>query len=150
MCHRIFALLQGCRRSEAQALAAERYPPHRQTIYNPGVSLNSYTIFSSSHSKLLLKLANFFHYLLSFFASVTLHLSFALFKEIGPPPDLPSLLLNNRIIYVGMPLVPSVTELVIAQLLYLNYQNDALITLYLNSPGEIVPTFTLLIAQFNS
>ena len=29
--------------------------------------------------------------------------------EIGPPPDLPSLLLNNRIIYVGMPLVPSVT-----------------------------------------
>ena len=59
--------------------------------------------------------------------------------EIGPPPDLPSLLLNNRIIYVGMPLVPSVTELVIAQLLYLNYQNDKMITMYINSPGTNAP-----------
>ena len=59
--------------------------------------------------------------------------------EIGPPPDLPSLLLSNRIIYVGMPLVPSVTELVIAQLLYLNYQNDQMITMYLNSPGTNAP-----------
>lgn len=59
--------------------------------------------------------------------------------EIGPPPDLPSLLLNNRIIYVGMPLVPSVTELIIAQLLYLNYQNDKMITMYLNSPGTNAP-----------
>ena len=49
-----------------------------------------------------------------------------------------------------MPLVPSVTELVIAQLLYLNYQSDSLITLYLNSPGEIVPIFILLVALFNS
>ena len=59
--------------------------------------------------------------------------------EIGPPPDLPSLLLNNRIIYIGMPLVPSVTELVIAQLLYLNYQNDQTITMYINSPGTNSP-----------
>jgi len=59
--------------------------------------------------------------------------------EIGPPPDLPSLLLSNRIIYIGMPLVPSVTELVIAQLLYLNYQNDQIITIYLNSPGTNSP-----------
>ena len=29
--------------------------------------------------------------------------------RIGPPPDLPSLLLANRIVYIGMPLVPSVT-----------------------------------------
>ena len=29
--------------------------------------------------------------------------------RVGPPPDLPSLLLHNRIIYIGMPLVPSVT-----------------------------------------
>lgn len=42
--------------------------------------------------------------------------------RVGPPPDLPSLLLNNRIVYVGLPLVPSVTELVVAQLLYLNYE----------------------------
>ena len=59
--------------------------------------------------------------------------------EIGPPPDLPSLLLSNRIIYIGMPLVPSVTELVIAQLLYLNYQNDQTITMYINSPGTNSP-----------
>lgn len=59
--------------------------------------------------------------------------------EIGPPPDLPSLLLHNRIIYIGMPLVPSVTELVIAQLLYLNYQNSQTITMYINSPGTNSP-----------
>jgi ATP-dependent Clp protease protease subunit len=59
--------------------------------------------------------------------------------EIGPPPDLPSLLLSNRIIYIGMPLVPSVTELVIAQLLYLNFQNDQIITIYINSPGTNSP-----------
>jgi ATP-dependent Clp protease protease subunit len=59
--------------------------------------------------------------------------------EIGPPPDLPSLLLANRIIYIGMPLVPSVTELVIAQLLYLNYQNEEIITMYINSPGTNSP-----------
>lgn len=66
------------------------------------------------------------------------HVSFAS-TEIGPPPDLPSLLLNNRIIYIGMPLVPSVTELVIAQLLYLNYQNENMITMYINSPGTNSP-----------
>jgi ATP-dependent Clp protease, protease subunit len=38
-----------------------------------------------------------------------------------------------------MPLVPSVTELIIAQLLYLNYQNDQMITMYLNSPGTNAP-----------
>ena len=36
--------------------------------------------------------------------------------RVGPPPDLPSLLLNERILYLGMPLVPSVTELIVAQL----------------------------------
>lgn len=35
--------------------------------------------------------------------------------RIGPPPDLPSLLLHNRIVYLGMPLVPAVTELIIAE-----------------------------------
>lgn len=38
-----------------------------------------------------------------------------------------------------MPLVPSVTELIIAQLLYLNYQNDQTITMYINSPGTNSP-----------
>ena len=56
--------------------------------------------------------------------------------RIGPPPDLPSLLLHNRIVYIGMPLVPAVTELIIAELLYLNYEstNDP-ITMYINSSG---------------
>jgi ATP-dependent Clp protease protease subunit len=39
--------------------------------------------------------------------------------RIGPPPDLPSLLLHNRIVYVGTGLVPAVAELIVAQLLYL-------------------------------
>lgn len=38
-----------------------------------------------------------------------------------------------------MSLVPSVTELVIAQLLYLNYQSDQPITLYINSAGTNAP-----------
>jgi ATP-dependent Clp protease protease subunit len=38
-----------------------------------------------------------------------------------------------------MPLVPSVTELIIAQLLYLNYQNEKPITMYINSPGTNSP-----------
>ena len=56
--------------------------------------------------------------------------------QIGPPPDLPSLLLHNRIVYIGMPLVPAVTELVIAELLYLNYENQSTpVTMYINSSG---------------
>jgi len=57
--------------------------------------------------------------------------------RIGPPPDLPSLLLNNRIVYLGMPLVPSVTELVVAQLLYLNYDSpEKAVYMYVNSIGN--------------
>jgi len=56
--------------------------------------------------------------------------------RIGPPPDLPSLLFRKRIVYIGMPLVPAVTELVIAELLYLNYESTVdPITMYINSPG---------------
>ena len=36
-----------------------------------------------------------------------------------PPPDLPSILLDARIIWLGMPIVSAVSELIIAQLLYL-------------------------------
>lgn len=39
-----------------------------------------------------------------------------------PPPDLPSLLLESRIVYLGMPLVSAVTELIVAELLYLQYR----------------------------
>merc|ERR1719174_3554674 len=56
--------------------------------------------------------------------------------RVGPPPDLPSLLLHNRIVYIGMPLVPSVTELVVAQLLYLNYESPSKeVYMYVNSVG---------------
>lgn len=54
----------------------------------------------------------------------------------GPPPDLPSLLLHNRIIYLGMSLVPAVTELIIAEFLYLQYEDASKpVFMYLNSTG---------------
>jgi ATP-dependent Clp protease protease subunit len=63
-----------------------------------------------------------------------------------PPPDLPSLLLKERIIYLGMPLFSDdemkarvgidVTKLIIAQLLYLQFDNpDKPIYFYINSTG---------------
>lgn len=49
---------------------------------------------------------------------------------------MPSLLLNNRIVYLGMPIAASVTELIIGELLFLQYDNaDKPITMYINSPG---------------
>lgn len=54
----------------------------------------------------------------------------------SPPPDLPSLLLKERIVYLGMPLFPDVTRLIIAQLLYLQYDDpEAPINIYINSTG---------------
>ncbi|KAK7346774.1 hypothetical protein VNO80_21297 [Phaseolus coccineus] len=53
-----------------------------------------------------------------------------------PPPDLASYLYKNRIVYLGMSLVPSVTELILAEFLYLQYEDDAKpIYLYINSTG---------------
>jgi ATP-dependent Clp protease, protease subunit len=63
-----------------------------------------------------------------------------------PPPDLPSLLLKERIIYLGLPLVSSddykrqmgvdVTRLIMAQLLYLEFDDpDKPIFFYINSTG---------------
>lgn len=53
-----------------------------------------------------------------------------------PPPDLPSILLNGRIIYIGMPLVPAVTELVIAELMFLHWMDPKEpIYMYINSTG---------------
>lgn len=53
-----------------------------------------------------------------------------------PPPDLPSLLLNERIVYLGLPLVPWVTQLIVAQLLYLQYSDpEKPIKIYINSSG---------------
>ncbi|KAL6753453.1 ClpP/crotonase-like domain-containing protein [Haematococcus lacustris] len=53
-----------------------------------------------------------------------------------PPPDLPSLLFDQRIVYLGMPLVPAVTELMVAELLYLEKQGSQLpIEMLINSSG---------------
>lgn len=52
------------------------------------------------------------------------------------PPDLPSLLLDARICFLGMPIVPAVTELLVAQFMWLDYDNPSKpIYLYINSPG---------------
>ncbi|KAK9786581.1 hypothetical protein WJX73_008253 [Symbiochloris irregularis] len=52
------------------------------------------------------------------------------------PPDLPSYLFKERIVYLGMSLVPSVTELLLAEFLYLQYENStAPIYMYINSAG---------------
>ena len=57
-------------------------------------------------------------------------------KPRTPPPDLPSLILDARIVYLGMPLVPAVTELIIAELLYLQYADRTKpIFMYFNSTG---------------
>ena len=56
------------------------------------------------------------------------------------PPDLPSLILDGRIVYIGLPLVPNVTELVVSELLWLNYdQADQPVYIYINSPGSQTP-----------
>ncbi|MDY6781095.1 MAG: ATP-dependent Clp protease proteolytic subunit [Cyanobacteriota bacterium] len=54
-----------------------------------------------------------------------------------PPPDLSSLMLKERIVYLGMPLAPQVAELIMAELLYLQYDDpEKPIKIYINSPGE--------------
>ena len=63
-----------------------------------------------------------------------------------PPPDLPSLMLKERIVYLGLPLFSDddskrqmgidVTELIIAQLLYLEFDNpEKPIFFYINYTG---------------
>jgi ATP-dependent Clp protease protease subunit len=62
--------------------------------------------------------------------------SFDEHKAKSPPPDLPSLMLDARIVYLGMPLVSAVTELIIAELLYLQYRDRTKpMNLYINSTG---------------
>lgn len=52
------------------------------------------------------------------------------------PPDLPSYIFKERIVYLGMTLIPSVTELILAELLYLQYEdNTKPVQLYINSTG---------------
>jgi hypothetical protein len=67
---------------------------------------------------------------------------------IGPPPDLPSLLLKERIVYLGTPITNEVTELIVAQLLYLNYESaDKPVTLYINSTGSTMKNSTKFVGE---
>ncbi|KAK9213831.1 hypothetical protein WN944_005816 [Citrus x changshan-huyou] len=51
-----------------------------------------------------------------------------------PPPDLASYLYKNRIVYLGMSFVPSVTELILAEFIYPQYEDaEKPIYLYINS-----------------
>ena len=85
-------------------------------------------------------------------ASATPGTSYNEHKPKTPPPDLPSLLLDSRIIYIGMPvkwylflwtshwdllqLVPAVTELIVSELLYLQYTDSSKpCYIYINSTG---------------
>ncbi|HET90982.1 MAG TPA: ATP-dependent Clp protease proteolytic subunit [Chloroflexi bacterium] len=53
--------------------------------------------------------------------------------------DIYSLLLKERIIFVGMPINDQIANLVVAQLLYLDHDNpDRPIMMYINCPGGIV------------
>jgi ATP-dependent Clp protease protease subunit len=52
--------------------------------------------------------------------------------------DIYSLLLKERIVYLGTAIEENVANLVVAQLLYLDSENHSPIMLYLNSPGGIV------------
>eukprot|EP00891_Asterochloris_glomerata_P001819 jgi/Astpho2/1819/Aster-00352 len=53
------------------------------------------------------------------------------------PPDLPSMLLDSRICFIGMPLVPAVTELVVSELLWLGYNYpEKPVYIYLNCIGS--------------
>ena len=56
---------------------------------------------------------------------------------VPPPPDLPSLLLDSRIVFIGMPLVASVAELVVSELLWLQYADPKKpVYMYINSLGS--------------
>jgi len=62
-------------------------------------------------------------------------------RPAGSPPDIPSMLLESRICYLGLTIVPQVAELTIAQLLWLGYDNPSKpIYLYINSTGTQTAT----------
>ncbi len=53
--------------------------------------------------------------------------------------DIYSLLLKERIVFVGMPIDDLVANLIVAQLLYLNHEDaEREIQMYINSPGGVI------------
>lgn len=54
------------------------------------------------------------------------------------PPDLNSLLLSERIVFIGLPIQPTVAHLIISQLLYLDYDStEKPIKIYINTDDTI-------------
>lgn len=54
------------------------------------------------------------------------------------PPDLASYLYSNRVVYLATPIAPLVMELIVAQLLYLQAEdNEKPISFYINSTGTV-------------
>uniref|UniRef100_A0A0C9RPX8 ATP-dependent Clp protease proteolytic subunit n=1 Tax=Wollemia nobilis TaxID=56998 RepID=A0A0C9RPX8_9CONI len=57
-------------------------------------------------------------------------------RRRSSPPDIPSMMLDKFIVYIGMPLVSLVTELIIAQIVYLQWVDSTEpIKMYINSTG---------------
>lgn len=53
-----------------------------------------------------------------------------------PPPDLSSMILDSRVVYLGLPIFPAVAKLIIAEFMWLDYDNSSKpIYLYINSTG---------------
>jgi len=52
--------------------------------------------------------------------------------------DIYSLLLKERIVFLGTTIEENIANLVVAQLLYLDSENHDPIMLYINSPGGVV------------
>jgi ATP-dependent Clp protease protease subunit len=53
--------------------------------------------------------------------------------------DIFSLLLRNRIVFLGTPINDQISNLIVAQLLYLNQEDrEAPISMYINSPGGVI------------
>ena len=56
-------------------------------------------------------------------------------RKARDPPDLPSYILDQRIVWLGMEIVPSVAELIVAELLYLASDSSKPVCVYVSSGG---------------
>ncbi|MEC9140982.1 MAG: ATP-dependent Clp protease proteolytic subunit, partial [Chloroflexota bacterium] len=64
--------------------------------------------------------------------------------------DIYSLLLRERIIFLGTPVADQVANLIVAQLLYLEREDpDKDISLYINSPGGVITSGLAILDTMN-
>ncbi|EKX72643.1 conserved hypothetical protein [Theileria equi strain WA] len=67
------------------------------------------------------------------------------------PPDLNSLLLSERIVFIGLPIQPTVAHLVISQLLYLDYDSaEKPIKIYINTDDSITDNNELSVSEIGA